>query len=354
MNKISIDPNNIDFDLVKKAAGILNRGGVVALPTETVYGLAGCSDEPKAVERLYALKKRPQDKPFSIAIDSIAQAINNYFDTLPPFGFRLVEKFWPGPLTIIYFTPEDNKIGIRVPSHMVTSEILRELNRPIYFPSANISGEKEALSAQEVQEAFNNGLDLIVDGGQPQYLKSSTVLDLTVKPFKVLREGVVSQTEVIKVFIKKRVLFVCTGNSCRSPMAQFLLRKYLTEKKPYLKDRYEIISAGTSAFSGEPVSDISAKVLEEREQIDTEGFASQRLDKFTVLSSDLIFAMEDSQVNYILKFEPKAEGKVFNLKKFLPSEAEKDIPDPIGSGPEKYEKVYNIIRKAIIELVSWL
>ena len=354
MRKIFIDPNSIDYALIKTAAQILSKGGVVALPTETVYGLGGCTDKKDVVNRLYELKKRPKDKPFSFALDNVSEVINSYFDTLPPFGFRLIENFWPGPLTIIYYTPKNKKIGVRVPSHIITNEILRELNKAIYLPSANISGQKEALKASEVQDIFNGDIDLIVDGGDCPYAKSSTVVDLTIKPFEVLREGAISSRDIVKTFITKRVLFVCTGNSCRSPMAEFLLKKYLSEKKPYLKDRYEIISAGISAFSGSAISSLVAQVLNDKEDITVDSFYSQKLDRFTMLSSDLIFTMQDSQKDYILKFEPKTEGKIFNLKKFLTPELEQDIPDPIGKGIEAYEKVYEILREAIVELVDWL
>ena len=354
MNKIFIDPKKIDKSLIKKAAQSISKGNIVAFATETVYGLGVLADRKDAVEKLYAVKGRPKNKPFSIALGSIGLAVRGYFDTLPPFGYRLIERYWPGPLTIVYYTPQDKKIGIRIPGHIVANEILRELDSPVYLPSANLSGQKEAVSADEVEATFAGKIDLIVDSGTCAYSKPSTVVDITYKPYKVLREGVVSGNDIARVFVRKRILFVCTGNTCRSPMAQLLLEKYLAKEKAYFQDRYEVISRGISAFTGSPAAESTRSILAEKEGLDSYEFQAQKLNRHTILSSDLIFTMEDSQSRYILELEPKAEGKVFNLKKFLPHELEKDIPDPIGQGMEIYEEAYSLIKKAVLELKDWL
>ena len=352
--KIVIDPVNIDYSLIKKVAGIIREGGIVALPTDTVYGLAGCIDKKSVIDRLYEIKVRAKNKPFSLAVHNVNKIIDNYFDFLPPFGYRLMEKFWPGALTIVYYSHGDDKIGIRVPSNAITNEVLAELNMPVYLPSANISGDKDAVSASEVESVFDGKIDLIVDGGDCIYSKPSTVLDLTLNPFKILREGIVSEQCIASVFVRKRIVFVCTGNSCRSPMAQLLLEKYLSQEVRYYQNRYEVISRGISAFSGCKASSSVVDILREKEGIDAADFHAQRLDRHTILSSDLIFTMEDIQQDYILEFEPSSEGRVFNLKKFLPPELEKDIPDPVGKGPQEYAKSYSLIKEAIMELKDWI
>ena len=352
MRKITVDTKTIDYSLIKEAADVILKGGVVALPTETVYGLAARTD---LADKLYELKQRPRDKAFSYALGSIEKALTKYFSPLPPFGYRLVEKYWPGPLTIIYYDNNGEKIGIRVPSHLVAREILRELDMPVFLPSANLSGEVESVSAKEVENAFNSKIDMIVDGGVCEHSRSSTVLDLTCNPFQVLRQGVVEETDIISVFARKRIMFVCTGNTCRSPMAEFLLKKIMEEEeKPYFQERYEVVSRGIHAFTGSPVSPNVLNVLMEQEGLNAINFTSKKLDRLDVLSADLIFTMEDVQKDYILNVEPAAEGRVFNLKKFLPADEEKDIFDPIGADIEVYEGVYATIKKALIELKDWL
>jgi tRNA threonylcarbamoyl adenosine modification protein (Sua5/YciO/YrdC/YwlC family) len=354
MRKVSVDVHTLDYSLIEEAADIISQGGVVALPTETVYGLAARADKEEVVDRLYRIKDRPRDRAFTFVVGSVEKALEEYFSTLPPFGYRLIEKHWPGPLTIVYYNKNGEKIGVRVPSHIVTREVLKRISFPVYLPSANISGEKEATTASEVETTFADKIDMVVDGGSCEYCRSSTVVDLTRYPFQVLREGVVAEQDIISVFARKRILFVCTGNTCRSPMAEFLLKKMLAEERPYFNERYEIISRGIYAFTGTPASPIVVDILREKEGIDARSFRARKLDRFIILSSDYIFTMEDSQENYITAIEPTVEGRLFNLKKFLPSEEENDIPDPIGAGNDVNENVYSIIKKAIAELKDWL
>ncbi len=353
MEKFIVDAQNLKEAEIKKAADILMQGGIIAFPTETVYGLAARADRKDAVERLYSLKRRPPDKPFSVALADVSVAVNQYFSVLAPFGYRLIESFWPGPLTLIYYQKTSGKIGIRVPSGFVASKILEQVNFPVFLPSANRSGRKEAVSADEVEEIFDQELDLIVDGGRIQNRKASTVIDLTYKPFKILREGLISEDKIAAVFIKKRILFVCTGNSCRSPVAEYIFRECLKKEKGIFAQRYEIISAGISAVEGMPPAEDAKRVVQQEENIDISQSKAAQVTDEMILSSDYIFTMEDSQLNYILKQVPSAQARVFNLKRFLPVDSA-DIPDPIGKSYGFYKNVYNIIKEATSELVDWL
>ena len=354
MERIVIDSDNIDSSLIKRITEVLLSGGIIALPTETVYGLAGCSDDERAIEKLYKVKGRPKHKEFTYALADKEKAKEYYFSTLAPFAYRLMDEYWPGPLTVIYYSPESKKVGIRIPSHPVALKVLERLGKPVFLSSANISGQKELLSASEIEATFKDNIDLIVDSPPGKSAKPSTILDLTYYPFKVIREGDVTKRDIVSTFIKKRILFVCTGNTCRSPMAQFLFKKYLEEAKPYLKDRYDIISRGISAVSGAKASSYIVDILREKENLDVGSFSAKRLTRNDILSSDLIFVMEASQRDYILKLEPTAMARIFHLGKFIDFESEEDIPDPISRGEEVYREVFGLIKKAVLELKGWM
>ncbi|MFH1768808.1 MAG: L-threonylcarbamoyladenylate synthase [Candidatus Omnitrophota bacterium] len=354
MKKITVNGDNFDLASVREVSGLLREGAIVALPTETVYGLAAIYDNPDAVSRLYKIKRRPSGKPFTLCPGDSGKA-KEKFGLLLPFGYRMIDRFWPGPLTLIFHgANSQDKIGIRVPSHKFTRAVLEELGSFVCMPSANISGEKESLSAQDVDSLFGSSIDLVVDGGSPQFSQNSTVVDLTYHPFKILREGVIASQELMEVFFKKRVVFVCSGNTCRSPMAEHMLKKRLEEKFPHVAARYEVISCGIIALENQPANHEATKVLREEEGFDMAIHRSRKIDRNLVLSSDLFFVMEEVHRKYILDLEPTAEARIFLLSKFLNPESEEGIIDPIGRDRSVYKKVYSIIDQAVEELISWL
>ncbi len=355
MKKVTVTSQSVDDQvLLEEIKKIFFNGGIVALPTDTVYGLGVLTSLPEAIQRLYEVKRRDKSKPLPICVARKEQALS-LFSILPPYGYRLAEKFWPGPLTVVFYSKDGKeKIGVRVPDHLTLLKILDTLGEPIFLPSANLSGEKEAGSAEEVEKIFDDKIDLIIEAEPPKYLRPSTVVDLSYHPFKILREGVISPRDIVDTFIRKRIVFVCTGNTCRSPMAEHLLKKYLIEYDPYLFSRYEIISCGILAYEGMGASTEVARILREKEGIDIHHH-SRRVTRQLLLSSDFIFTMEEKHKTYIVKnIEPLLEPRIFPLRKFLPPEEEKDIPDPVGKPYQFHLEVYELIRKAILELREWL
>ena len=354
MKKITINMDDPDLSAIHEAVNILKKGGVIALPTETVYGLGADSRNKRAVERLYDIKERPKDKPFTLCFADRNKA-QDVFAIMPPFAYRMIENFWPGPLTIVSYGRDlEQKVGVRVPSNPVTETVLRELNSPLFLSSANASGAKELFSVDEIISTFGNKVDLVVDAGTSQFMKPSTVIDVTYHPFKVLREGVISLNDLMRVFFHKRLVFVCTGNTCRSPMAEYILKSILSKKNPYILERYEIISRGIMFIDGQPPSIDTLEVLSKKENINVSTHRSRRIDRNTVLSSDLIVVMEQRHKDYLIKIEPTSEPRIFTLGKFLVPEFDKDIPDPIGKPYSKYEEVYSLIKNAVEELTEWL
>ncbi|MFH1867933.1 MAG: L-threonylcarbamoyladenylate synthase [Candidatus Omnitrophota bacterium] len=176
---------------VKKAAHILQNGGIVAIPTETVYGLAVNAKNQLAIDKLYKIKKRPEGKPFTIQISDLRQ-LRNYVRDISPVLKKILDRFWPGPLTVIIST-DKGKIGLRIPDNRAALSIIDEAKIPLAVTSANLSGEGAVSSAEEVVRIFDGLIDLVIDDGRIAQGIESTVLDCTVSPFKILRKGAIAK-----------------------------------------------------------------------------------------------------------------------------------------------------------------
>ncbi|MEZ0346790.1 MAG: L-threonylcarbamoyladenylate synthase [Infirmifilum sp.] len=201
---IKVDPARPDFDKIRKAAEILARGGLVAFPTETVYGLGAAYDNREAILRIFKVKGRPPDNPLILHIVS-EEWLLQVSDNPPPIAFKLAEKFWPGPLTLILpkgrdvleeITARLPKVAVRIPAHPVAIRLIEELGKPIAAPSANKSGRPSPTSAQHVFEDFDGEIDLILDAGETIHGVESTILDITVWPPVLLRPGAVPLEQI--------------------------------------------------------------------------------------------------------------------------------------------------------------
>jgi len=183
---------------IKKAASVLKRGGLVAFPTETVYGLGANLLDKKAVEKVYEIKKRPRKKPLTVHIADTA-AVKKMAGRIPPMAGRLMEKYWPGPLTIILKDRRGKKIGFRMPDNKVAFLLIKGAGVPVVAPSANISGNKPPVSAKEVLRGLGGEVDVVIDGGRTRIGVESTVVDMTGRMPRILREGAISKTEIERI-----------------------------------------------------------------------------------------------------------------------------------------------------------
>ncbi len=201
---IAADPDKPEAYLLQEAVDIILGGGVVAFPTDTTYGLGVNPFDDKAVGRVFELKKRESSKPLIILIND-KQQLSQLVTDINPIVYKLIDKFWPGPLTLIFKTSaeiasfkigESSKIGIRLPDSPIARELIQLAKLPITASSANPSGQPSSLSARQVIEYFGKQVDFIIDGGPAGDPRESTVLDVSTTPPQLIRAGAVSVEEI--------------------------------------------------------------------------------------------------------------------------------------------------------------
>jgi protein-tyrosine-phosphatase len=237
-----------------------------------------------------------------------------------------------------------------MPDNTIALELVEAAQCAIAAPSANLEGKKPPTTCQEALEDLDGRVDLAIDGGPVELGVSSSIVDFTQEPPKVIRDGVISQYEVDRTIQKRTVLFVCTGNSCRSVMADYLLKDLMRDRKDV-----EVLSAGTSVLFRQPASAETISVLKER-GIDASRHLSRPVGSLMLKKSDLIFVMTRAHRMQVLDIAPEVEKRVYLLREFsrVPKgqEMDLDIPDPIGKPHESYAECLLTIQEAITKIVQ--
>ncbi|MFA5864271.1 MAG: L-threonylcarbamoyladenylate synthase [Phycisphaerae bacterium] len=353
--------NHTATDWVAQAVEVLSRGGVVAFPTETVYGLAVVPGVPGALEKLNRLKIRPAEKPYTLHIGS-PDKFFNYVPNPPWPGRVLARKAWPGPLTLVVEMTEEqirecrkkfgtlfdklyheNSIGIRCPDHPVAISLLTNCDMPIVAPSANPADQPPALDARQVENYFGDQVDLILDAGPVKYRKASTVVKVNQCDYTVVREGIIDSRTVDRL-AQFTILFVCSGNTCRSPMAQGLGRKILERlihcpQEDFARLKINILSAGTGAGWSLPPSQSAVAAVGEL-GVDISEHRSQPVTAKLVNQADMIFVMSREHKEFICELVPGVGNRIKLL-------AEAGISDPIGGSDQNYRTCARNIEKHI-------
>jgi len=359
---IKLDPHKPDIAKIKEAAALVDAGGLVAFPTETVYGIA-CRVKEDSLVKLDDLKGRTPDKRYTLHIGQKSE-IAKYVPTIRLKARKLMKNAWPGPLTIIFQLDEqdldkqqsnlhrqlfeslyrDGSIGIRCPDNPIASILLRLAHNPVVAPSANITGQDPATEPEQVLAQFAGRIDLLLDAGPCKYKQSSTVAKVGKTGVAILREGVYSQAE-LEALSTVKFLFVCTGNTCRSPMAEGIFRKYLAEKLRCEVDQldgmgYKTFSAGIMKMCAAPAS-AEAVIACEDQGIDIKDHKSNILSPQLIEESDFIFAMEQIHCDTVKAIRPEAADKCMLLAE------NKEITDPIGQPQEFFNHCAALIEKAV-------
>ena len=201
--------------------GIMRGGGLVAVPTETVYGLAGNGLDEKAVAEIYEVKGRPEVKPLSLMVHDAA-SMERYCENVPPQAYTIAKKFWPGPLTIVMkakpCVPEivragGETVGLRCPDHPLTLELLEKSGVPFAAPSANPSGEPSPKNADSVLKYFDGKIDSVLDGGECGIGCESTLIDLSRTPYRILRQGALPADEIADALVDSMKIIGITGGT---------------------------------------------------------------------------------------------------------------------------------------------
>ena len=195
---VQIDPKQPSPELIAEAARVIRGKGVIIYPTETLYGLGANPLFPEAMERIYVIKGRAADKPISFLIKD-EEMLASLVEAVPPVGRELIKRYWPGALTLIFrakkelpvpLKGKDGFIGLRISSHPIAKGIVEAIDAPLTSTSANLAGKEDILDGKQLAQFFGDQVDLIIDGGKVPGI-GSTVIDLTVSPPRMVREGMI-------------------------------------------------------------------------------------------------------------------------------------------------------------------
>ena len=183
---------------IAEAAKILRSGCLVAFPTETVYGLGADATNPKAIEQLNLIKGRPPEKPYTLHLHSTSQ-MRAFVSVIPPIAQQLIERFWPGPLTIVMPANDGKTVGFRLPDHPIAHAFLKACDVPVAAPSANRSGSAPPTDAKEVLAALDGSFDCLLDGGPTKLGRESTVVEIVNGHVEIRREGAIPKSAILEL-----------------------------------------------------------------------------------------------------------------------------------------------------------
>jgi len=364
-------------EAVLRGASLLESGELVVFPTETVYGLgAAVSADEVGLRRLREVKRRPADKPFTVHLPDV-EAAGRYVDLSSRPGLRrLMERTMPGPITLVVEVGEtemagrlealgfemdqrrllyqDGTIGLRCPADGVACELLGAVEAPVVASSANRANEPPPHDASMAAEAVGDDAALVIDGGRTRYARPSTVARVGEDgSLKVLREGVFDE-RYLRGLMTRTVLFICSGNTCRSPMAAALARDALARRVGVGVGGLEgagwrVGSAGVFAAEGAGMTP-EARAAVERLGVEPGDHRSRPLTAEMVRDAEAVYCMTETHRRAVLELAPEAGAKVMRL------DPGGEVNDPIGGAGHVYvevaERIAELVRARVGELIG--
>jgi protein arginine phosphatase len=350
-----------DLGLQSRAIAAIGRGELVALPTETVYGVALRPGDRAAVAAVQGMKGRAESTPFTFHLAD-RQGLDRLAAPPVPRVERLLQRYWPGPLTIVLSAlPEapvlpggatDGTVGLRLPAHPFTRGVIAACGGSLWLTSINRSGEPPLCDPEVIARDFGRHLALIVDAGPSPLGNASTVVRATGSKLEVLREGILSAEEVLET-AARTVLFVCSGNTCRSPLAEAIARHELASALDVPEGDLPALgiafrSAGTSTLSGVPASPGSIAVAAES-GLDLQAHRSVLLEPELCARASRIYAMTGSHAERIAALVPEVAERTHLL-----DPEGRDIADPFGGALAEYRVARGQITAAVrARLQEW-
>jgi protein-tyrosine phosphatase len=347
---------------VTRAAEILRGGGLVVLPTETVYGIAGALASAPARQRLRDFRGAGTGKPLTIHLGHRDDALR-FLGPVSDLGKRMMKKLWPGPVGLIFDVPADRRttvakelgvleneiydgstITLRCPDHLVATDVISEVATPVVMTVASSGGSDSAHRVDQFADEVSGKVEMVIDAGPSQITKPSTLVRVHDHRYEIVRAGIYDD-RIIERLLRTTVLFVCSGNTCRSPMAEAIARRVLSDKLHVPEDDLEkkgitVMSAGASAMFGARATPQAVEALRPL-GADLSKHRSKPLTVELIHQADVIFTMSRNHAGAVAALVPSAIEKTMTL------DPSADIEDPIGGDLSLYNEVATQLKSLI-------